>query len=172
MKIRQLTTGPKAKISHICPKSEQVVNDIEVDISTFPVVKYEGSINKVIDLTPTIQLVLGPVTRKTEKDIEKWLKMNGTKDSMVDKRYCAYAGVVKGVKYKTDLSSEKYEDVEGMSFDDKLKFLTEYCRQEHLMIIDDFMKTLDFGIKPEFRFKSDVYENDKEEASLLSFFIM
>ncbi len=171
LKIREQTTGPKAKISHICPISEEVVNDIEVDLSKFQVTKFQGQLSQVIDLTDNIKVTLGPVTRKIEKDIEKWLKEKSKDGSMVDRRYCAYAGVIKGVQLR-NTETEVFETVEGLTFDNMLEFITESCTQTHLDKLDQYIKTLEFGVKPIFHFKSKVYENEQEEANLISFFIM
>lgn len=170
LKIREVTTGPLAKISHICPQSGKVVNDIEIDISKLPVDKFLGKdINQTVDLTENIRVVLSPVTRKIEKEIESWFKKQPGEASMVDRRYCAYAGVIRKVLVKT---GEEYEEVDGLTFDKRLEFLTQYCPPQQLKKLDDYMSILDFGIRPVFHFKSDVYENEKEEANLISFFIM
>lgn len=170
--IRKLTTGPQAKISHVCPESQKVVTDIEVDLDKCVETKYfEGStLEKEIELNESIKVVVGPLTRKQEKEIDKWTKKSQSRDSMIDKRYAAYASIIKSIKAKNDEGI--WDDVSMEQFDDKVSFVTDICSMNQTKAFDDFIKGLDFGIKVKIHFKSDVYENDQEEVPLISFFIM
>lgn len=170
MMVRKLL-NPKAKISHVCPVSEKVYNDIEIDLNTLEVVKYTGNnLIQSLDLNENIKLKIGPVTRKDEKDIEKWIKAKSKDKSLVDKRYCAYAAVIKEVMIKNQETGEF--EVQELNYDNKVELIVDVCSQNIIDIIDSYIKTLDFGIKLKFHFKSDEYENENEEAMLISFFIM
>lgn len=171
--IRKLI-GTKAKISHVCPVSQKVYNDLEVDLNKMEVEYFKGqALEKTIDVSENIKIKLGTVTRRDEKEIEKWIKSH-TKmkedKSLVDKRYCAYAAVIKEVSFKNS-ETGKYES-EELSFENKVELITDMCTQAIIDDIDEYIKTLDFGIKLYFPFKSEEYENEKEEAMLISFFIM
>lgn len=165
--IRKLT-NPKAKISHICPVSEKVYSNIEIDMNNLVTENFEGtSLTKELLLTPNIRLLLGPVYRKDEKDVESWLKVKSKDKSIIDKKYCGYAAVVKEIVIK----NEKDEwEVQQFSFDNKVEFIIEMCPQSVTASIDDFIKTLNFGIKTTFNFKSDDFEGE-QEAMLISFFM-
>lgn len=177
LKVRQLTTGDIAKITHVCPKSQEVVTNIEVDLTKLPVDKFEGkSLFAEVQLTEAIKCVLGPVTRKDEKSVEKWLKATQEDPSLIDRRYCSYGAVLKTILIKKDKEkpedADEWEEVEEISFDNKIKFITEACTQKDLEKIDPYFKTLDFGVRIKFPFKSKVYENPEEETEVISFFIM
>jgi len=168
--IRKLI-NPKAKISHICPVSEKVYNNIEIDLDTnLEVKKFQGEIlEKTFEIAEGIKLSVGPVTRKNDKDVEMWIKKSKDKSSVIDRRYCGYAALIKNIVVKND----KGEYVnESLTFDNKVEFITEMCTPKILEQLDEYYKMLDFGVKIKFHFKSDEYENEFEEAMLLSFFIM
>jgi len=173
IKIQELSTGSKTKISHINPETEEVVNDIEVDISKFPVNYFEGELEKEVQLSEHIYAKLGPVTRGDEKDIDRWIRKNKSEESLIDRRYCAYASVIKSI-FSKDIDEETEEQSiteYDVSFDDKVKFIDENCSSEELKVIDNFIKTLNFGIELKFHFEDNGYVNEEEEANILSFFI-
>lgn len=168
--IRKLL-NPKAKISHICPVSEKVYNDIEIDLNELATVNFEGkSLVKTIDLNENIKVNLGPVTRKDEKQMEQWIKTKSKDKSVVDKRYCAYAAIVKSIQFKNQ-ETEEFE-IQELTFDNKVELISDVCPHYVIDAFDTYIKSLDFGIKLKFHFKSDVYENEQEDAMLISFFIM
>lgn len=176
IRIRQLTSGPEVKITHICPKSEVVYNNIPIDLNTLQIEPYKGtSITQELDLTPSIKVILGLVTRKDEKDIERWIKNKSKDNSVIDRRYCVYASIIKNIKMKKEVKENEqaiYEDI-PVTFDQKVEFITDACAQKDLALFDEYIKTLDFGIRLRFHFKSDAgYENENEEANIISFFIM
>jgi hypothetical protein len=168
--IRKLI-GTKAKISHICPKSEKVYNNIEIDLdSNLEVTPFSGiALSKTIEIVNGITLVVGPVSRKNDKEVEQWIKTKAKdKSSVIDRRYCGYAALIKEIWVKTDNGNEKQD----FTFDNKVEFIIESCTPKILEQLDEYYKSLDFGVKVKFHFKSDEYENENEEAMLLSFFIM
>lgn len=167
--IRKLM-NPKAKISHICPVSQKVINDIEVDLNSFVVDAYKGdSLNSEIFISENIKFTLAPFSRKDERNVEKWMKNKGKEKSAIDARYCGYAALIKEVFAKND--SGDFVKVD-LTFENKVDLIVETCTQDIVEKIDDYIKNLDFGIRLKFHFKSDVYENEAEEAMLLSFFIV
>lgn len=168
IKIRQLTSGDKIKIPHYSADSDKV-QQIEVDISKFPVETHEGNLNSEIDVSESVKLVLGPVTRKNEKDLEKYLKSKGDlKDSVIERRYCAYAALIKEIKSKDDKGEWSKVDA---TYENMVEFVTSHCSEKELKQIDEYTKTLDFGIRLKL---SDAAESSdvNDEASLLSFFII
>lgn len=171
LEIRKLI-GTKAKISHMCPVSEKMHNNIEIDLEkNLEVTYFKGkSLTNTIEILNGIKLEVGPVTRKNDKDIELWLKKQKDKSSIIDRRYCGYAALIKNISVKNK-DSGQYED-EILSFENKVEFIVEMCPTKVLEQLDEYYKSLDFGIKIRFHFKSDEYENENEEAMLLSFFIM
>jgi hypothetical protein len=171
MRIRQLTTGPKAKISHVSNKTGKVHENIEIELDKLPVDKYQGTnLNQAIDVAEGIRLHLGPVTRKNEKDIEKYLKANKD-NTLIDRRYAAYAAIIKSVSMKTE-GADTYEKL-NLTFDQALEFVNKMTAQQDLDKIDEYIKKeLDFGLRLTFNFKDGDYENPKEELTLISFFIM
>jgi hypothetical protein len=170
IKIRQISTGNEVKISHICPKSEKVYNDIQIDLNNLQVNKADPKeiFKEIYLLNDKVKIKLSPVTRKTEKDLEKYLKANN--NSIVDRRYCGYASVINEVYYKNEETSS-YEKVD-ISFNELVEFITNHFSNKDLELLNTYISGLDFGIKLKFHFKSDVYENENEEANLISFFIM
>jgi hypothetical protein len=173
IKIQELTTGSISKISHINPKTEEIVNDVEVNISEFPVKYFDGELYKELQLSDSIFIEIGPVTRKDEKNIDNWVRKNKSQDSVIERRYCAYAAVIKSI-YSYEDSEDEDEKVKNeyeLTFDEKVKFITENCSNKELKIIDEFLKTLDFGIDLVFNFEDGDYNNPEEEANILSFFI-
>lgn len=172
IKIRQLSTGNEAKISHICPVSGKVVNDIEIDLNDLDVDFFddEEELAKEIQLSDSVKVKVGPVTRKDEKQMDKWAKNSKDKDSIIDKRYCAYASIIKEIQFKGE-DAEDFEKVET-TYEQKVQFVVDSCSHKDLEKFDEYLKTLDFGIRLKFHFKSDEYENEEEEVNLISFFIM
>lgn len=165
--IRKLT-NPKAKISHICPVSEKVYSNIEIDMTQLQTEKFEGTtLTQEVLLTPNTKLLVGPVYRKDERDVEKWLKTKSKDKSLIDKKYCGYAAVVKEIFMKEEGADW---EAQQFSFDNKVEFITEMCPQTVTSSIDEFIKTLNFGIKTTFHFKSDEFEGE-QEAMLISFFM-
>lgn len=174
IKIRELSSANKTvKITHVCPISSKVYNDIPVDISTFTVKYPEQPLTMVLNPVENIRLTIGQVTRKNEKDIQKWMASKDKKTSTVDLRYCTYAALIKSIEMKNS-ETEEWEKVSDMTFDNYVEFVVDTLREVDLKALDEFMKSLDYGIKMTFHFKSDAadYENDHEEANLLSFFII
>lgn len=104
--------------------------------------------------------------------MEAWTKKHASRDSIVDRRYCAYAALIDRVEMDVseEDDTEDWEDV-NLSFDDKVKFIEEYCSPGDIEKFDEVSDDLDFGIKLTFSFKTDGYENEEEEINLLSFFI-
>jgi hypothetical protein len=88
VKIREASMGSVAKFQHISEKLEEPV-EVEVDIGDFPVSYQEEPLEEVINITDEVRVYLGPVTRKSEKEMETYLKKRGKKESIVDRRYCA-----------------------------------------------------------------------------------
>lgn len=169
LKIHQLTNGNVAKISHVCPKTGNIVNGIEVDLEKCMKLDFfEGTdIKAVRDITPSIRFILSPITRKMEKEIEKFTKK---KDTLTDRRFAAYGAIIDKIEMKNDKS--EYEEVSDLTLENKIQLITDLCQPKHLEIFDTYLKSLTFGIKVLFHFKTDDYENEEEEANLLSFFIM
>lgn len=168
MKIQQLTNGNMFKITHICPKTGKIVSGIEVDLDKCMRLSFFSgqSLKKTVEITPSIRLTLAPITRKSEKEIEKFLNK---RESIVERRYAAYGAVIEKAEIK---NGEVWEDVSDLTFDNKVQIITDYCTSKQLELFDSYIKTLDFGVKLFFHFKTEDYENEEEEANLISFFIM
>lgn len=171
--IKKLT-NPKAKISHICPVSEKVYSNIEIDMNELKTENFQGkTLTQEFSLSQSIKLVLGPVYRKDEKEVEKWLKAKSKDKSLIDKKYCGYSAVVKEVLVKNE--KEEWEP-QQLSFENKVDFIIDMCPQSVIAAIDEFIKTLNFGIKTTFNFKSEnpdgtvIFEGE-QEAMLISFFM-
>lgn len=171
IKVRQATLGDIAKFPHVYAEDKDPV-EVDVDISEFPVVYREEPVDMVIKLSSGVRVYLGPVCRGTEKSMEAWTKKNASRDSVVDRRYCAYAALIEKVEINEseEGESENWEEVD-LTFDDKVKFIEEYCSPSDIDKFDKVSDELDFGIKLTFSFKHDGYENEEEEINLLSFFI-
>lgn len=174
IKIRQLTSGDKIKIAHFIQEKNKV-EQIDVDLSQFEVLYRDDEINKEIVLNDAVKVIVGPVTRKNEKDIEQYLKKKGptNKDSMIERRYCAYAAIIKEIWFtETKEDNKKETNKVDASFSDIVEFITDFNGDKDLKKLDEYATTLDFGIKLKFPINVEGYQNDQEEASLLSFFIM
>lgn len=173
IEIRKISTPDKiVKISHIDQATQKVYNDIPVDLSQLKVIPSSRKVLwEDIELNEFTKIRLGPVTRKNEKDLEAWVKAK-SKDSVIDRRYCAYAALVKKFFAKDD--NGEYIEVDGAKFSDIHDFIINNCSQDHLALFDDYVKSLDFGIKLTFHFKNDEdgIDRPEEEANLISFFIM
>ena len=171
IRIRQLTTGPKAKISHLSAKTGQVHDNIEIELDKLTVDKYSGKgLTRTLDITEQIKVHVGPVTRKNEKDIEKYLKSRKDQ-SLIDRRYAAYAAIIKSISMKEE-GSEVFERLD-LTFDQALEFVNQMLGHNELKLLDTYIQEeLDFGVRLTFHFKDGEYENPKEELALISFFIM
>lgn len=168
VKVRQATLGDIVKFPHTNEVLEEPV-EVEVNIDDFPVIYQDEPISEEVYLSDGIRAFVGPVKRGVEKELEQWLKTNATKDSMVDRRYCAYASLIEKIQMKNE-ETDEWDDV-TLSFSEKVKFVEEYCGPNDLREFDKVSDKLDFGIKLQFSFKHDSYENEEEEISIISFFI-
>lgn len=167
IKIQELTNGPKSKIQHINHKTGDLIKDVEVDISELDVIYFEGELYKEIQLSDTLFINVGPITRKGEKEIERWTKKNKAEDSVIDKRYCGYASLIKRIIVKDDEVTEY-----NLSFDEKVQFISDNCSSSQLKEIDKYVKTLDFGIQLKVDINTEEYTSEEEEdISIISFFI-
>ena len=171
IKVRQATLGDVAKFPHVYKEDADPV-EVDVDISEFPVVYRENTVEMLIGMSSGVRAYLGPVTRGTEKQMEAWTKKNASRDSIVDRRYCAYAALINKVEMNVAEEDEDESWEEGtLTFNDKVKFIEDYCGPSDIEKFDELSDDLDFGIKLTFSFKTDGYENEEEEINLLSFFI-
>lgn len=173
IKIRQLTSGDKIKIPHFIQEKNKV-EQVEVDLSQFAVVYHEGDVEQEIVLSDNVKVIVGPVSRKNEKDMEQYLKKKGTanKDSVIERRYCAYAAIIKEIWYTETKDDKKETNKVDASFGDTVEFITDFNSDKDLKKLDEYVATLDFGIKLKFPVSIEGYQNDNEEASVLSFFII
>lgn len=176
IKIRQLTSGDKIKIAHVIgdtdEKGKNKVEQVEIDLTTLKVDTFEGdNIQGEIEVSSTIKVILGPVTRKTEKQLEAWIKKKNAKDSLIDRRYAAYASLIKQILQKNE-ETGAYEKVDA-TFDQLVEFITDVCTEKEIKKIEEYAGKLDFGIRLSHPVssKDGTYNNEKEELSLLSFFI-
>jgi hypothetical protein len=168
VKVRQATLGDVAKFPHVFAEDKDPV-EVQVDLNEFPVIYKDEPIEQIVELTSGVRVVLGAVTRGTEKQMEDWLKRNASKDSMVDRRYSAYAALIQKVEMLDD-NKEDWDEV-TLTYADKVKFVEEYCSPGDIEKFDTISDKLDFGIKLVFNFKHEDYENESEEINILSFFI-
>lgn len=169
IKVRELTTGPKAKIVHISPETQKK-HDVELELDKLVINKYQGTgLYKSIDIAPSVKMNLGPVTRKNEKAIEAYMRENKKESSLVDRRYAAYAAILKSLTAETE---EGGTEVVELTFAQSLEFISSLTQKE-LDLFDNYIKSeLNFGIDLHFHLKDGSYDNPKEELALLSFFIM
>lgn len=176
IKIRQLSSGDKITIPHVITDSEgkERTEQIEVDMTSFKVEYKEGKLNKEVFLNDDTKIILGPSTRKNEKDLEKWIKNKGiAKDSLVERRFSAYATLIKEIWFKpTDEKGNKsdWEQV-TISFDEIIEFVIDACSEKDLKQFEEYVKELDFGLRLKVPVKLENYQNDEEEVNLISFFI-
>jgi len=168
LKVRQASLGDIAKFPHIYKEDAQPV-EVTVDISEFPIVYKEESVEEIVQLNDAVRVTLSPVTRATEKELESWIKKNGSKESMIDRRYCAYAALISNVEMLSD-DNKEWEHV-TLSFEERVKVVEEMCGPTDIENFNKITEKLDFGVKLYFKFKHEDYENEKEEINLLSFFI-
>jgi hypothetical protein len=171
IQIRKLTFGPNAKIAHQCPVSQKIIQDIEINLDDMRVDYYEGTnVIRELAITDDVKIALSPFTRKDEKQVEKWMKAQGTSLTQTDLRYAQYASLIHGAWFKSD--SGEWEEV-ILSFSEKQDLLLNHCSRQDLDEFNKYLKEeLDFGIRLKFAFKSDSYENAEEEASPIAFFMV
>lgn len=173
LKIRQQTTGDKTKITHIHPKTGEPVPDVEIDLKEALQVKYfEGTtLTKELKLTDNVKVLLGPVLRKDEKELDTWCRKTENKDSIVNRKYASYATLIKKVFY-IDPETKTLSEVTDLTFDNKVDIVTDCFDLKQTQEVEDFVKTLDFGATVKFRFDDkNGYVNDNEEVNFISFFI-
>lgn len=176
IKIKELSSGSKISIPHVFTDNEgkEKSQQIEVDMSTFKIIYKDSEVSKAIFINPDTKLILGPSTRKNEKDLEKWIKTKAvSKDSLVERRFSAYATLIKEIWFRTTddkgVSSE-FEPV-TISFDEKVEFVIDVCTDKDLKKFEEYAKELDFGIKLIVPVHVPGYDNEDEEVNLISFFI-
>lgn len=173
LKIRQQTTGDKTKITHIHSKTGEPVQDVEIDLKQALQVKYfEGdSLTKEMKLSDNVKILLGPVLRKDEKELDTWCRKTENKDSIVNRKYASYATLIKKVFY-INPETKELEEVTDLTFDNKVDIVTDCFDLKQTQEVEDFVKTLDFGATVKFRFDDkNGYVNDEEEVNFISFFI-
>ncbi len=171
IQIRKITFGPVATIAHQCPVSQKVIQDIEINLDELKVDYYQGSeIKRELLITDAVKIVLSPFTRKDEKQVEKWMKPQGTNLTQTDLRYAQYASLIHGAWFKTDAG--EWEEV-LLTFAEKQELLLNHCSRKDLDEFNKYLKEeLDFGIRLKFPFKTEHYENAEEEASPIAFFMV
>jgi hypothetical protein len=173
IKIRQLSSGDKILIPHVIVVDEkEKTEQIEVDMTKFNVVYKEGNLNKEVLLNPTTKIILGPSTRKNEKDLENWIKTKGvSKDSLVERRFAAYATLIKEIWFIPEDSKDKSWEQVTLNFAEAVEFVTDACTEKDLKQFEEYAKELDFGIKLIVPVNVEGYNNPEEEVNLISFFI-
>lgn len=169
LQIRRATLGNVAKFPHMNEKISDPV-EVEVDIDDFEVVYKDDAIDKLIDLMPGVRVTLGPITRNDEKQMERYIKSKGSRNSIIDRRYCSYAALVQSIEMEDEENPGEWDKV-NVTYDDKVKFVSDFCGPTHSEQFDEFSKNFDFGVKMEFSFNHGTYSNEKEEINLISFFI-
>jgi hypothetical protein len=138
----------KIKIAHQCPQCEQIKRDIDFEISRLNVVNYDRANSSRIQLLDgVIELDIGPITLRDEKDIEALIKKSNIKSDS-EKQLVSLAAFIKRIYVNSspvdDVSTveQKYQFVENLQIND-LKTITEKIRIN------------DFGIKMPFEFHCD-----------------
>jgi len=170
VRIRQSSIGDEAKFPHIYDE-DKPPKEVEIDISDLETTYLEQEIKEPVEVSGGVKIYVEPILRKTEKEMEKWIKTHAARDSVIDRRYCALAALVGKVEIKNDDDDEVWDEVD-LSYADKVKFLVEYCNPRDLEKIEKAADKLKFGIDMTFHFQHDDYEIEKEEINLLSFFII
>lgn len=173
IKIRQLSSGDKITIPHVIEvDGKEKTEQIEVDMTKFDVMYKEGDLNKEVMINSTTKILLGPSTRKNEKDLETWIKTKGiSKESLVERRFAAYATLLKEIWFIPEESKTGEWEQVPVTFSDAVEFVTDACTEKDLKQIEEYAKELDFGIKLVVPVNKDGYNNPAEEVNLISFFI-
>lgn len=170
VKIRQLSTGDKIKIVHVDEKTNEVKDDIEIDISKLKVDYFEGELTKEMDLSPSIKLVFGPLKRKQEKELELYSRQND--NSLIDKQFGVYASIIDKVILKTnDEDGNVTNEVAELSFEEKLQFIVDAFTEKNIEVLKDYIRSLDFGIRLKLNYQDDEGVISKEDINIISFFI-
>ena len=106
----------------------------------------EGDLNKEVMINSTTKILLGPSTRKNEKDLETWIKTKGiSKESLVERRFAAYATLLKEIWFIPEES--KTEDASPDDKEEKdniVKVLIDKTGLgAEIIITDDEQKIID-----------------------------
>lgn len=169
IKIREISSPDTIiKITHVSNKTKKVYENIEVDIKSLQVKLPTEPITKTLSLTNNIRITLAPITRKDEKDIEKWLKDTNATESLVAKTYATYSSLIKSIEVKNEQGD--FEHVNGLDFSKKNEFVTEHLHRRDIDAIETFAPNLDFGLSLKFDFQEDG-EVTSEEVNIINFFM-
>lgn len=173
LKVRQLSSGDKITIPHVIEvDGKEKTEQIEVDMTKFNVTYKDGELNKEVMINPTTKILLGPSTRKNEKDLETWIKTKGvSKESLIERRFAAYATLLKEIWFIPEDSKDREWVNVPVTFSDAVEFVTDACTEKNLKQFEEYAKELDFGIKLVVPVNVNGYSNPSEEVNLISFFI-
>jgi hypothetical protein len=166
--IRVSAAGTTAKIAHECPACGHINKEITYDLNSMYVknyVKPEGGDELTLS-NGNIKLLLGPMTRDKEIEIERYIKKNKL-TATSEKNFALMAGVIKSITMKQD-------DIEAnvtLSTDEMIEFFENLPAVELDKILDYFKHT-DFGVKMPFEFKCEKCNHEEEqEVNIAVFFI-
>ena len=98
----------------------------------------EGDLNKEVMINSTTKILLGPSTRKNEKDLETWIKTKGiSKESLVERRFAAYATLLKEIWFIPEESKTGEWEQVPATFSDAVEFDTDACTEKDLKQIEE-----------------------------------
>lgn len=174
VKIKQATRGNMVKFLHAYNEDKDPV-EVELDLNDFDVTYQDEEIEETLNLTNTVKITIGLATRKSEKELENWLKRYAVKNSIADRRYSSYATLITKVEMLDDSEDESdgktWQNVD-LSFAEKVKVVEDFCSSKDIEKLDELIEKMDFGVKLTFNFQHEDYSNENEEINLLSFFII
>lgn len=168
--IRVAAGGNSAKIVHECPNCGMVNKNIEYDLDDMYLKEFD--VNEDDMTIPigkgNIKIELAPITRRIEKQIDRYVKNNKIK-AMTEKQMCLVAGHIKDVWIDTDDGEQK---VDFKNIEEKINFFDGLNGVDATNVMEIMNKCLDFGIKMPFSFKCEKCEYEaEEEVNVAAFFI-
>lgn len=166
--IRVSAAGTTAKIAHECPTCGHVNKEIIYDLNSMYVKNYtkpeKG--DELLLANGNIKLLLGPMTRDKEIEIERYIK-KAKLTSTSEKNFALMAGVIKAISMKQD-------DIESevkLSTEETIEFFENLPASE-LDTVLEYFKNTDFGVKMPFDFKCDKCgHEEQQEVNIAVFFI-
>lgn len=168
--IRIAAGGNSAKIVHQCPSCESINKNIEYDLENLYLKEFNVQKEELIVplSNKSIKIELSPVTRKVERQIDRYVRNNKIK-AMTERQMCLVAGHIKDVWIETEEGEQK---VEFKNIEQKIEFFDSLNGVDATNVMEVMNKCLDFGIKMPFHFKCDSCEYEsEEEVNVAAFFI-